>query len=676
VPNTSTDLFCSSHSFLPNGDLVVAGGHLEIDGGAKDGNIYRWNTGTAGTWTKTEPMRAGRWYPSSATLANGEMVVVGGNEENHALNLYPEVWTGTGWRLLAGAPLQMPWYPFVFAAPNGQMFLAGPDPMSRYLNASGSGAWTNVASSVRGVSRDRGSAVMYQPGKVLMVGGGDPPTNTAEVIDLNGAAPAWQATGSMAYPRRHMNAVMLADGKVLALGGTQGPGYDDSQGVLPTELWDPATGAWRTLASMAVRRSYHSTAMLLPDGRVISAGSGRCPGCPTTDQPNAQIFSPPYLFNADGSPAARPTITGLPTPAVAHGQTFVVQTPNAADVARVTLVRLPSVTHSFDMNQRFNEVSFARGTGAVTVTAPANPYLAPAGHYMLFVLNAAGVPSEAVVVQITGTTALPALPTPAAPSALAVQRPGNTGTATLAWADNAGSETGYHVERCAGAGCSAYVEIAALPVNTTRYQDAAITNGVVYDYRVRARNSSGPSGYSNVASTAPAGGTAGNQAPTAAFTYRCDLLVCSFTDASTDVDGTVASRQWAFGDGTSSTNSNPVRTFAGSGTYTVSLTVTDNGGAKSLTASQNVSVAALRLTATGSKAKGVHSVDLTWSPINAAERVRITRNDQVISFNSPHNGAYRDEVGTKGGGVTYTYKVCVGTAGETARCSNLASVTF
>jgi hypothetical protein len=150
VPNTSTDLFCSSHSFLPNGDLVVAGGHLEIDGGAKDGNIYRWNTGVAGTWTKTEPMRAGRWYPSSATLANGEMVVVGGNEENHALNLYPEVWTGTGWRLLAGAPLQMPWYPFVFAAPNGQMFLAGPDVMSRYLNASGTGAWTNVASSVRG----------------------------------------------------------------------------------------------------------------------------------------------------------------------------------------------------------------------------------------------------------------------------------------------------------------------------------------------------------------------------------------------------------------------------------------------------------------------------------------------------------------------------------------------
>ena len=168
-------------------------------------------------------------------------------------------------------------------APNGLVFYAGELPQSAYLDPAGRGTWTPVANSHYG-RRDYGSAVMYAPGKVLIVGGSDPadgpPTASAETIDLAAGAPAWQSTGSMASARRHLNATLLPDGRVVATGGTSTGGFSDLAGAThAAEVWDPATGEWSTWASAAVSRVYHSTTMLLPDGRLLLPAAATAPIC-------------------------------------------------------------------------------------------------------------------------------------------------------------------------------------------------------------------------------------------------------------------------------------------------------------------------------------------------------------------------------------------------------------
>jgi hypothetical protein len=238
---------------------------------------------------------------------------------------------------------------------------------------------------------------MYRPGEVLIVGGSDPPsgapTSRAEVIDLGEAAPVWRYTGSMARPRRHHNATLLPDGRVLVTGGTSAPGFSDPAGAVhAAEVWDPRSGDWTTWAANRVTRVYHSTTLLLPDGRILHSGSGDGGGVPR--ELSAEIFSPPYLFRG-----ARPAITSAPD-AVGYGQQFVVATAEAGRVVRATLVRLASVTHSFDQNQRFLELGLTRVVGGLGLTAPANGNLAPPGHYLLFILNSAGAPSVARIIQL------------------------------------------------------------------------------------------------------------------------------------------------------------------------------------------------------------------------------------------------------------------------------------
>ncbi len=145
-------------------------------------------------------------------------------------------------------------------------------PQTRYLDTSGTGAWTVVANRSAG-NRDYAPAVMYADGKVLVVGGGDPPTTAAEVIDLNQASPAWRTVAPMAVARRQLNATLLPDGKVLVTGGTSGPGFNNATTpVFAAEMWDPASETWSTMASAQFHRRYHSTALLLPDGRVLTTG--------------------------------------------------------------------------------------------------------------------------------------------------------------------------------------------------------------------------------------------------------------------------------------------------------------------------------------------------------------------------------------------------------------------
>jgi hypothetical protein len=258
-------------------------------------------------------------------------------------------------------------------------------------------------------------------GKVLFIGGGNGPTNEVEILDLNAMPLKWAVTDPMQFKRRQHNATLLPDGTVLVMGGTQGTGakymgemagFNDlriGSPIRSAEIWDPKKPAgkhWTKMAKADVDRCYHSTAVLLPDATVLSAGGGEysprndsVANLPEDSHKNAQIFSPPYLFRADGMLADRPDITGAPE-SVKYGDFFTVGTTHPVDVGKVNWVRLSSVTHSFNSNQRINVLKFTPAVASVKVTAPADPKLCPPGHYMLFVINKDGVPSVAKIIKV------------------------------------------------------------------------------------------------------------------------------------------------------------------------------------------------------------------------------------------------------------------------------------
>jgi len=403
LPKPGFNLFCSGHTFLADGRLLVVGGHIKDGEGEPRAALF--NPATA-TWSPLPNMNAGRWYPTAVTLSDGQVLVssgaVQGGMQNNPIQ---QLWNGTAWRNIVdfnGLPL----YPRLFVLPNGRVLMAGTLKLTQTLDTSGNGDWSVVGDTV-GPQREYGSAALYEPGKVLIVGGGLPPLRTAETIDMTQPTPRWQATGSMAIPRRHLNATILPDGTVLVTGGTSGTGgpgngfNDLTTPVKAAELWDPATGQWTKLAAEAKPRMYHSTAVLLPDATVLSAGGGEYRPRPTDQenahkdsQRNAQIFSPPYLFRGP-----RPDITSAPAE-VTYGQNFDVGTSQPDKVSRVSWIRLSTVTHSLNMGQRINILPFDVDAGKLRVTAPANSQLCPPGHYMLFVLNDKKIPSVAKVIRI------------------------------------------------------------------------------------------------------------------------------------------------------------------------------------------------------------------------------------------------------------------------------------
>ena len=398
IDNQRTDLFCAGHTLLADGTLFTVGGHMGIDGfGSAETNLVTSSGGQYG-WTTGQNMANGRWYPTAVTLGDGNVVVMAGTSDQYfTVNQVPELWNATtgSWTELTTATESILFYPWLFVAPNGLVFNAGPEWSTGYLDYHGTGSWNNFATHLVG-NRSYGSAVMYDNGKVLVIGGVDPPTKTTEVIDLNAGSPAWQYSGQMATARRHCNATLLPDGKVFVNGGTSSSGFNTSAGtVYPAEMWDPATGLFTTMATATVPRLYHSTAVLLPDGRVMTAGSGRPkPTDGGADQLKAEFYSPPYLFNG-----ARPVLSSAPA-AVTYGQTFFVSTPDGASITNVNWIRLSASTHAFNMNQRINRLSFSTTTGGLNVTAPTSSNLCPPGHYLLFILNGSGIPSHAKTVQI------------------------------------------------------------------------------------------------------------------------------------------------------------------------------------------------------------------------------------------------------------------------------------
>ena len=417
TPFQGYDLFCSGHVLMTDGRLFAPGGHIADGVGEAKASIY---DPASNIWTRVTDMNAGRWYPTATVLGNGDLLVEAGTVDIAIdVNKTAQIWqiASSTWRNLTTAAVQhgvfpawANYYPFMYVAPNGKVFNAGPQQMARYLDPTGAGLWTDVAASSLAY-RDYGTSVMYDDGKVMIHGGNPPegytqpsiyaqtatvyPSRVTEVINLNDATPAWRQTTPANTGRRHGTAVLLPDGKVFLCNGSSSPGFNLAAGkVLMAEMWDPATELWTPVAPNVRYRGYHANALLLPDGRVVATGGGHPNPADDLAEPSAEIYSPPYLFRG-----ARPTITSLPGQ-VTYGEQFTVTTPDAASITNVVWIRPGNTTHAYDQNQRINRLAFTVGNGELRVSVPTDPNLCPPGHHMLFILNTNGVPSVSQFVRL------------------------------------------------------------------------------------------------------------------------------------------------------------------------------------------------------------------------------------------------------------------------------------
>ena len=398
VPNGS-GIFCAAHCLLANGRVLVAGGHVGGHGTAQDGipDVYTFDSFTK-TWTRAADMRFPRWYPTAVPLADGRVLVLSGEIHYEKWADTPELYdpAANTWTILPGvdsSDLHTDEYHRGHLLPDGTVCFINPsDGRLRRLDVVPQ-RWVNwgIAPVLRG------STAMYRLGRILMTGGGNPTQSTkaradAMTLDLNQVSPDWLPIAPMAYPRYDHNLVLLPDGTVLAVGGTTDLIGSLGPGTFAAELWNPATGLWSALASMQDPRMYHSTALLLPDGRVLAAGGGR--DDIAVDYLTAQLYSPPYLFKGP-----RPVITSAPQ-TLDYGAVAALLSPDADTVAKVVLLPLGSVTHTINSNQRYVELAFGSGEGQLDVQGPADPNLAPPGYYMLFLISNAGVPSTAAIVKL------------------------------------------------------------------------------------------------------------------------------------------------------------------------------------------------------------------------------------------------------------------------------------
>jgi hypothetical protein len=401
------DIFCSGLSILPNGQVMVTGGvvvgsHSGIVDNRGTTSTMLFDPGTS-TWTTGQDMYYARWYPSSIELTDGtELEFSGSNETGLMIQKVLESYdytTGAWTALPASANIpsiaNYP-YPRLSLLPSGNVLLSAPSTQTYQFNPT-TNAWAFVGATNYGDRFFSSHVLLPGQEKVMVAGGtssklwgGGTATNTAEIIDMSAATPAWSYTGAMAYARYNENLVLLADGTVLAVGGGGGGGeYIDP--VFTPELYDPATGLWTALAPQTIQRTYHSTAVLLPDGRVISSGSDN--GA-TTEQ-TYEIFSPPYLFKGP-----RPVIQSAPT-SLTFNQVFTITSTSAANITRVALVHPGATTHADNFDQRYVDLAFSVVSGMIRATAPPNGSQAPPGYYMLVIVDSKGIPSVMPFLQLT-----------------------------------------------------------------------------------------------------------------------------------------------------------------------------------------------------------------------------------------------------------------------------------
>lgn len=406
----------SDNRFCP-GTTNLADGRLMITGGQDEEKTTFYNPGS-GTWTAGPNMKISRGYQGQTMLENGDVFVLGGSWVPRANrgNKNGELWSAAtnSWRLLSGV-LDDPFntndgggiyradnHMWLFLAPNNKIFHAGPSKQMHWVTTSGNGSVQN--SVLRGNDNDamNGNAVMYDIGKILVVGGAEdyasgPGSNRAYIIDINGNEAQVTQTSNLRHGRTLGNSAVLPSGEVITIGGmSQAILFSDVGAVMTPEIWSPSTGRWTSLSNMSVPRTYHSTVLLLKDGRVMAAGGGLC-RC-SADHPDVEVLTPPYLYQANGQLATRPQIRFSPSTTVA-GATFTV-TMDTSGAHSFALVRLSSVTHSVNNDARRIPLSATRSGSTFRLTVPSNKRVALAGSYYLFAMNSAGVPSVGADLQI------------------------------------------------------------------------------------------------------------------------------------------------------------------------------------------------------------------------------------------------------------------------------------
>ena len=435
IGGENLSIYCSGMSFLADGRLLLVGGTLTWGVNDPDFPSYTEFAGlnrallfdpATETWTELpRPSGShGRWYPTQTLLPDGRTFVISGLSDvspGGVLNDTLEIYDANGGSpTLLDSPSQRratELYPHILTMPDGDLLMAGPNPgdSARFDLDDLADPWTDLP-QLSG-QRIGGNAVLLPEGpagstQVAAIGGrpyNSLPLATNERIDLDDASPSWSSFPALNLQRSYPNTVLLPDRSMVTVGGDdkveQWPNPAPEKSV---ELYDPVTGTWHTGPAQVEKRAYHSTAVLLPDGRVLSTGDDLNPtsdGTHQTASPNdtGEIYSPPYLFQGP-----RPVISSAPE-AVAWNVPFGVGT--ASDIDDAVLIAPAATTHANDMNQRLVPLQIvSQQTGGYTLQSPPFANVAPPGWYMLFLLDD-GVPSVAKWVLLEATAAdVPAVP--------------------------------------------------------------------------------------------------------------------------------------------------------------------------------------------------------------------------------------------------------------------------
>ncbi len=407
--NPNHDMFCGAPVMLPDGRVMVSGGRNNT----VRNSIFDWRTNT---WTRNADMNGGRWYNTAVALPDGQVFTVTGWGSGEMTS---ERWNRSSWSVLTGLPWNSVvaepgyatnWHPYITVAPDGRLLHFGPSDTMHWLSPLGSGSIVNTGTTVPGAHYPKeGTWLMYEEGRIVVVGGGasnvvnpneataGASTNLAYTVNLNTTPPTIATTGSMTHSRQYAAGVVLPSGEVLIMGGnTSGLKFSDLGSIMPCEIWNPRNGTWRVVSSISVPRNYHSTAILLKDGRVYLGGSGLSGG--PTDHQDAQIYTPPGLFTNTGAAAPRPSISAAPA-AVNVGATFNVTA--STDIVQFACIKLSATTHSINTDLRRLVLDYSEPTpGNYVVRAHANVNVMTPGYWMLFGLNAGGAWSTAATIRV------------------------------------------------------------------------------------------------------------------------------------------------------------------------------------------------------------------------------------------------------------------------------------
>jgi len=417
VTNTDHDMFCPGLSLDFNGRSVITGGN-----NAQRTSIY---DPKSNVWISGPNMNIPRGYQAQTTLSTGQIFVIGGSWSGGQGGKNGEMYdpiTNT-WTLLPGCPVapmltddaagvyRADNHGWLFGWEHGCIFQAGPSAaMNWYCVADGGG---QLGVGRRGSDPDAmcGNAVMYDAvnGKILTLGGspnysGSEATSNAHIITIlyPGWTPTVQQVESMAYQRIFANAVVLPNGHVFVTGGqTIGDPFSDSNAILTPEMWSPETETFTQMLPNSIPRTYHSWALLMLDGTVLSGGGGLCGTC-STNHFDAQIYTPQYLLNADGSPATRPVVTSMSSNTVGLGGSITMGL--NSPITSMSMIRYGSATHTVDTDQRFIGLSFTNAGGnRYTFSIPTDPGICLPGYWMVFAMNSAGVPAVAQTILVSAS---------------------------------------------------------------------------------------------------------------------------------------------------------------------------------------------------------------------------------------------------------------------------------